>query len=544
MTSEQKTRSFFAWGNIEDALTSQERAMFDAAMQATASAGAYKEIVFPKVEDYDLAAPRFQPPAGLDSVLTAAPEERLRHARGRSYEDLARMMMRDGGDQPDYVAYPETEDHVSAVLDFAASNNVAVVPFGGGSSVCGGVDAGVGDSHSGVISLDMTRMNRILEVDRTSRAARIQSGILGPDLEEALRPQGLTLRHFPQSFEFSTLGGWIATRAGGHYATLYTHIDDFVESARMITPSGAWESRRLPGSGAGPSPDRMVLGSEGIFGVVTEAWMRLQDRPKYRGSASIFFATMEAAGECARALTQSGLFPTNCRILDGNEARLNMVGDGSQCVLILGFESADHPVDAWLTRGLEIAADHGGDYDKAKAEKSLQKEASGNKEGAAGAWRNAFIRGPYIRDHLIQSGVIVDTFETSITWDRFDAFYDDVIAQTKDAIRRVAKLDADVNCRLTHVYPDGAAPYFTYVFRGTGDADYASCIAKWRDIKAATNEIVIKNGGTVTHHHAVGRDHRSGYEAQTPDLYRSALRAMKRDLDPNNTLNPGVLIDA
>jgi len=540
---QNKTRSFYSWGNVEDALSKDERAMFDQVMQGTTAGGAYKAISLPKIEEYDLEAPRFATPCALQEILTDAPEERVRHARGRSYEDAVRLLMRDATGAPDYVAYPETEDQVSAVLEWASSNNAAVVPYGGGSSVCKGVDTEVDDSHSGVISLDMARFDKVLEVDKTSRAARIQGGMLGPDLEEALRPHDLTLRHFPQSFEFSTLGGWIVTRAGGHYATLYTHIDEFVESTRIITPSGLWESRRLPGSGAGPSPDRMVLGSEGIFGVLTEAWMRIQDRPKFRGSASVFFDTMEQAGRCARAVAQSGLFPTNCRILDRNEARLNMVGDGTKVVLILGFESADHPVDPWLTRGLEIVEDHGGVFDQEKAEKSLEPESTENREGAAGKWRNSFIRGPYIRDHLIQSGVIVDTFETSTTWDRFDEFYQAVIAQTKDAIRRITNSEADMNCRLTHVYPDGAAPYFTYAFRGTSDADFASCRSKWIDIKAATNEIVVKNGGTVTHHHAVGRDHRSGYDVQTPDLYREALKASKRRLDPKNVLNPGVLID-
>ena len=191
---------------------------------------------------------------------------------------------------------------------------------GGGSSVVGGVEPAVGDGFAGTISLDLKGLDRVLEVDRASRAARIQGGILGPALETVLKPHDLTLRHFPQSFECSTLGGWIATRSGGHYATLYTHIDDFVEGLRVVTPTGLLETRRLPGSGAGPSPDRMLIGSEGILGVITEAWMRLQDRPTFRASASVSFDDFAAGAAAARAIAQAGLFPANCRLLDPGEA--------------------------------------------------------------------------------------------------------------------------------------------------------------------------------------------------------------------------------
>ncbi len=537
-TRNGKTRSFYAWGYVEDAYSPDEAKASGVGAQDVPAC-----VSTPRPDDYDLAAPRFAKPSALADVFTDDPAERLRHSRGRSYEDLVRMLMRDATGAPDYVAYPETEEQIAALFDWAAGADVALVPYGGGSSVCRGVDTEVSGDHAGVVSLDMERFDRIVEIDRKSRAARMQGGLLGPALEEGLRPHDLTLRYFPQSFEFSTLGGWIATRGGGHYATLYTHIDDLVESVRMVTPSGVWESRRLPGSGAGPSPDRIVIGSEGILGVITEAWMRLQDRPKFRGSASVFFETMKAAADCVRALTQSALYPTNCRILDPNEARTNRVGDGTQAVLVLGFESADHPVDAWMRRALELVEDHAGRYDEAAVERSLSGESAEHRTGAAGQWRSSFIRAPYMRDYLIQRGAVVDTFETSITWDRFDDFYRDVVDQTRAAAKSAAGHEVDVSCRLTHVYPDGAAPYFTYTFRGTENGNLESCLSQWREIKAATNEIVVGNGGTVTHHHAVGRDHRSGYEKQTPELYRSALRAVKRDLDPRGVLNPGVLID-
>ena len=240
---------------------------------------------------------------------------------------------------------------MAAVLAWAADAGAAVIPFGGGSSVVGGVEPAVGDGFAGTISLDLKGLDRVLEVDRTSRAARIQGGILGPALEAALKPHDLTLRHFPQSFECSTLGGWIATRSGGHFATLYTHIDDFVESLRVVTPAGIMESRRLPGSGAGPSPDRLMIGSEGALGVITEAWMRLQDRPTFRAGAAVAFDDFLAGAHAVRAVGQAGLFPSNLRLVDAAECAANGVNDGSFALLVLAFELADHPVDAWQAEG-------------------------------------------------------------------------------------------------------------------------------------------------------------------------------------------------
>ena len=206
----------------------------------------------------------------------------------------------------------------------------------------------------------MRRLNRVLEVDPTSRAARIQAGILGPAIEAALKPHGFALRHYPQSFEFSTLGGWIATRSGGHFATLYTHIDDLVESLRTITPAGVMESRRLPGSGAGPSPDRMMIGSEGALGVITEAWMRLQGRPRFRADAVFGFPDFFAAARAVRAASQAGLYPSNLRVIDNHEAGAYGVNAYEESLLVLAFESADHPVDAWMARAVELMADNGG----------------------------------------------------------------------------------------------------------------------------------------------------------------------------------------
>jgi alkyldihydroxyacetonephosphate synthase len=373
-------------------------------------------------------------------------------------------------------------------------------------------------------------------VDTISRAARIEAGIYGPALDNALKPYKLTMRHYPQSYEFSTLGGWIATRGGGHYATLYTHIDDFVESLRVVTPQGISESFRLPGSGAGPSPDRMWIGSEGILGIITSAWMRLQDRPVYRANASITFKDFIQAANAVRAISQAALFPANVRILDANEALNNTVADGRHAVMVLGFESADHPVDAWMARALECVRDHGGEVSHGAG--TTTDDASVSRQGAAGAWRDAFIRMPYYVNASTCFGLIRETFETAITWDRFPEFHRQVMHATQDVINRVCG-QGMVTCRFTHAYPDGPAPYYSVL--GLGKP--GSQLQMMAEIKHAASEMLIRLGGTITHHHAVGRYHRPWYDRQRPELFAQALRATKKALDPAGILNPGVLVD-
>jgi alkyldihydroxyacetonephosphate synthase len=386
------------------------------------------------------------------------------------------------------------------------------------------------------VSIDLTRLDRVVEIDRVSRAARIQAGALGPVLEDQLRPHGYTLRHFPQSFEFSTLGGWLATRSGGHYASVYTHIDDLVESMRVVTPSGTIESRRLPGSGAGPAPDRLFLGSEGSLGVITEAWMRIQDRPRFKGSAGVRFAELTDGVEATRAVAQSGLFPTNCRLLDATEAMTGAGVDDGSALLVLGFESADHPVDEWISRAVELGRDHGGTVPDGVTVTGPD-QTGAERDGAVGAWRSSFLRAPYGRDALVRMSVVVETFETACTWDRFPALHAAVTTTVEDALARICG-GGWVTCRFTHVYPDGVAPYFSVVAPGRAGSE----VAQWDEIKAAVSDALIANGATITHHHAVGRDHDRWYREQRPPGFGDVLSAAKTVLDPAGILNPGVIV--
>ncbi len=489
------------------------------------------------LEDVRLRPSRLRPPPALAGICHTDDYERASHALGKSYRDVVRGFRGQFDHPPDVVAHPRDEEDLAAVLEWAADAEAAAIPFGGGTSVVGGVEYR-GDGPS--VTIDLRALDRVLEVDETSHAARIQGGATGPRLQEQLRGHGLTLRHFPQSFEYSTLGGWIATRAGGHFATLWTHIDDLVESVRALTPSGEWESRRLPGSGAGPSPDRMLIGSEGTLGVITEAWVRVHARPGFRASAGVGFESFSAGAEAVRALAQSGLHPSNCRLLDPGEAALTGADSDGRALLVLGFESSDHPLGAWLSRGLELCADHGG---TPTGESRLRAPNDGGdhpRGDAEGAWRDAFLQAPYIRDTMVAAGIISETFETAITWDRFESF---VATVRRTAERAVAQAcgngPALVTCRLTHAYPDGAAPYFTVL----APARRGSELEQWDQIKAAVSEAIEAAGGTITHHHAVGRDHRPWYDRQRPEPFAAALRAAKAAVDPAGILNPGVLLD-
>jgi alkyldihydroxyacetonephosphate synthase len=493
----------------------------------------------PRLEDVQLPKPRTAPPDSLAELCSTSDFDRAGHTYGKSYRDTVRGARGDFEPAPDFVAFPRDEDDVVALLDWCAGARVAAIPYGGGSSVVGGVEARDCGDYRGVASIDLGGLSQVLEIDRSSRAARIQAGIYGPALEDALRPHGLTLRHFPQSFEFSTLGGWIATRSGGHYATLYTHIDDFVESLRVVTPTGVIASRRLPGSGAGPSPDRLFIGSEGALGIITEAWMRLQDRPSFRASASVPFSGDDGflrGAQAVRALSQSALYPTNCRLLSPFEALTAGAGDGSAAILVLGFESADHALDAWMQRALELCRDGGGEVPPGAG--ATRTDSGATREGAAGAWRNAFLNAPYLRDVLVRAAVISETFETAITWDRFESFHAEVTRSVEDAVLRVCG-GGNVACRFTHVYPDGPAPYYTVLAPGRRGSE----LEQWAEIKAAAGEALVRCGGTITHHHAVGRDHRPWYDQQRPEGFARALAAAKAELDPAGVLNPGVLID-
>lgn len=533
MAARKERRSFWTWGYVSDEPSEAERAA--AAQNLAARLGeAVTPPPVPDIADIELPPARIAVPSKLQGWAGTDHADRVIHTYGGHPLELLAALRGNFINPPDAVAHPRSEDELEATLGWCDENGYAAIPYGGGTSVVWGVN--VPHDSGAAVTIDLDNLNGVLEIDEVSRAGRFQAGILGPDLEAALRPLGLSLRHFPQSFPWSTVGGWVATRSGGHYATNHTHIDDFVESTRMLSPAGWSESRRLPGSGAGPSPDRLVIGSEGTLGIISECWLRLQKRPSYRATAGVIYPTWAAGCTAVRHIVQAKLWPANLRILDPVEACNNAGLDGTQSLVIIGFESSDVPQRANIEAAVAIAREFGGVIaDENIVVDDGQGNATGH-EGPVGAWRNAFIG---VNAGLTSGlGLLADTFETAITWDKWPAFD----AAVRDRVGRVLKETMGdsmmLSCRFTHVYTDGPAPYYSF----SGVAPRGGEHEIWRQIKDEAIAAVVESGGTVTHHHAVGRMHAQGWAEQRPALFGEVLKNVKQTLDPNGILNPGVLL--
>ena len=519
-------RNHAGWGEREHALRAGERESLASLLEMALGARAtYQEAV-------PLSGVHMPPsrlghlPPPLAAITVADTASRALHSYGRSFPELVRARAGDFSDAVDGALFPESEADVVEVLDFARRSGAAVVPYGGGSSVVGGIGPVPRSEYPLVLALDTARLAGVADVDLHNQTARLGAGLLGPALEDALRPHGLTLRHFPQSFEFSSLGGWIATRSGGHFAVGTTHIEDFVASLTMVAPSGVLRTRPLPASGAGPALERLLAGSEGTFGVITEATMKLAPRPRYRASASVVFASLAEALDGLAAVVRSRLNPSNCRVLDENESL--RTGLGAQVRMLLAFESPNVPVEAPLAQGLSLLADHGG---------RREEEAAGERSLAGERWRSSFIRAPYFADAIIGMGLVVETFESAVGYTGFERLDQEVRASIARVVaRRAAR--AMVSCRVTHAYSDGLAPYYTVI----ATPGSATPLSFWRELKEAATRAFVDGGGAVTHHHGVGRYHRAAFEETIGQQGREALGALRRHFDPGAIMNPGVLL--
>jgi alkyldihydroxyacetonephosphate synthase len=423
---------------------------------------------------------------------------------------------------PDVVARPRDERDGRGGARVVRRAGAACIPYGGGSSVVGGVTPAV---DGPAVSLDLAALGGCSRSTR-SRAPRASRPARSARARDQLAEHGLTLRHFPQSFEFSTLGGWVATARAGtsprSRRTSTTSSRRCVRSARSACGSRGGCPARAPG----PSPDRLLLGSEGILGVITEAWVRVRPRPTFKQAAGVTFGSFLEGAACVRALSQSGLRPANCRLIDATEAGYTGAGDGSRAVLVLGFESADHDVGAPMARAVAIAREHGGEVEE-------RDDASG---GAVGSWRGAFLRAPYLRDTFVAIGILSETFETAITWERFEGFHEQVLG----AVREAAGERALVSCRFTHVYPDGPAPYYTVL----APARRGEEVEQWAEIKAAASGALIAGG---RHDHAPPRGRPRPPPLVRPQPPRPVRRGLRggegRARTPAGILNPRVLPD-
>jgi alkyldihydroxyacetonephosphate synthase len=465
---------------------------------------------------------------------------RILHAAGRGYPDLVRLRSGLGEPAPDAVLYPGGDQEVRAVLDLCASERIAVVPFGGGTSVVGGVEP-LRNSHDAVISLDLARMTAITNIDERSLTASLGPGLRGPRVEQGLARHGLTLGHFPQSFEYATVGGWVATRSAGQASTGYGSIEKLVAGLRLVAPTGAIDLPPIPATAAGPGLRQFIVGSEGVLGVITEATLRLRPRPVERRYEGWMFHGFEEGVETFRALEQREVIPDVARLLDENETRLSLTlagggslrgrlgrqyvdlrGYRSGCLAILGFEGEHADVRRRRALAERIVRKGGG-------------LALGASPGRA--WERDRYAGPYLRDALLDHGVMAETLETAHQWSGLIALHRAV----RDAIEHALAARGTpglVMCHVSHLYPNGASLYFTFLARQQEGAE----LEQWRVVKTAASEAIVEAGGTITHHHAIGRDHAPWMRAEVGELGVQLLRSAKASLDPAGILNPGKLL--
>lgn len=535
----QRRMSYWGWGYADKFPDKQARSQLGQMVEAILKIK--PQALLEPTEEHAINIPearRLHIPSSLAHCFHTDDATRLRHSKGRAYPDIVNGFYGRFDHCPDAVITPHTAEEVFDLLDWATEQRVAVVPYGGGTSVVGGVNTEHFEGTNGTVTLSTRELTGILNLDAVSGLAHIQAGTFGPEIETQLAHLGLTLRHYPQSFEFSTLGGWIATRAGGHFATLYTHIDDLVASTRMICPSGMWRTWTLPGSGAGPSPDRIAIGSEGSLGVITSAWMRVRKRPRFKAKANILFDNYTEAVAATRTLAQSGLHPTNCRLLDKREAMLNQVVTEPKNVLLIGFESHWHDCKALIELAMQCIEPFGGQCPEGYI---LTDEQATDKQdvNVAQRWKQAFFDGPYMQSTLVSMGILADTFETCCRWDRFEEMHATIIKTMREAMFRITGHKGMISCRFTHVYPDGPAPYYTYIVPTAPGRE----LEHWQELKQAASEVLMKYEATITHHHAVGRIHMPWYRHQRPDDMPNVWSSVKYSLDPHGIMNPGVLID-
>jgi alkyldihydroxyacetonephosphate synthase len=469
--------------------------------------------------------------AVLDALRAACPRvetddvARLTHAAGKSTVDLLRLRAGQVSGAPDAVARPASHEEVAALLTVCGRHHVAVVPFGGGTSVVGGLDA-QREGFAGVLALDLAGLDRLVRVDPVSRTATFEAGVRAPRAEQLLAAEGFTLGHFPQSFEYATLGGFAATRSSGQASAGYGRFDRIVVGLRAATPVGTLDLGRAPESAAGPDLRQLLLGSEGAFGVITELTLRVRPAPVAHRYAGWTFPSFTDGARALRALAQDGPLPAVLRLSDEAETAINAAagsgadGDGG-CLAVVGFEGTTAEIEAGAGAASQRLTELGG---------TSLGEAPGEQ------WRAGRFRAPYLRDALLDAGALAETLETATFWDRLPETY----AAVRDAL--VETLSAAgtpplVLCHISHVYETGASLYFTVVAAQAEDP-----IAQWGAAKAAASEAIAATGATITHHHGVGRDHKPWYAREIGPAGVAALRGVKESLDPYGILNPGVLL--
>ncbi|MEB3063530.1 FAD-binding oxidoreductase [Mycolicibacter sp. MYC101] len=521
-----------AWGDPAAAkpLSDGIRSLLKAALGVDGTAAAEPDPGQVRLRPSSLAEPHRQALAGIvgEQCCRADDHGRLLRAGGKSTLDLLRRNGSGVQDAPDAVLLPGTDDEVAAILDYCSRHGIAVVPFGGGTSVVGGLDPIRGDFEA-VISLDLRRFDELHSLDEVSGEAELGAGVTGPEAERLLGERGFSLGHFPQSFQFATIGGFAATRSSGQDSAGYGRFDDMVRGLRAITPAGVLDVGRAPGSAAGPDLRQLLLGSEGLFGIITRVRVRVHPVPATTRYEAWSFPDFTTGAAALRAITQTGTGATVVRLSDEAETGVNLASTeqiGEQqitggCLAITLFEGTAEHTDARHAETRALLAANGGT--------SLGEEP-------ARAWEHGRFGAPYLRDSLLAAGALCETLETATDWSNVPALKAAVTEALTAALADTGT-PALVMCHISHVYPTGASLYFTVVAGQRGNP-----IEQWRAAKTAASEAIMRTGGTITHHHAVGADHRPWMRDEVGELGVQVLRAVKATLDPAGILNPGKLI--
>ncbi|MFM9861984.1 MAG: FAD-binding oxidoreductase [Micropepsaceae bacterium] len=547
MPVDRKDTRWNGWGSVKAHNPLEGREAAFSWMAEALGTGALPHTSAKALEEISIGTPRLGAKrAALAAIVEVRDDtyERASHARGKSYSDLLKLRAGDLSDAPDAVVYPKTSDEVVRVLAWASAERVAVVPFAGGSSVVGGL-TGSAPGFDAVIALDLTAMNKFVSIDKTSLTATAEAGIYGVDFEAALNAQGFKHGHHPQSFEFSTLGGWIAASGAGQQSNAYGRAGDWFAGATVATAKGLWQLPALPASAAGPDLRALMVGSEGAFGVITEATVRIHAVPKASDYAAYLFPDFASGAEAVRRMVQAELPTATMRLSDADEtfffqafgkagaaptlkdklqARyLSARGMGSKpCAMILGFEGEQDRVDYGVGAARKIIRACGG---------------IGVGKSLANRWYQGRFHGPYSRDPMMDRGLGVDTLETATTWSNIDTLWK-AVRGALDAAMRTKSGHGIVLAHISHAYHDGASLYFTYVW----PRDLADPVGQWRAVKGAASDALVAAGGTITHHHGVGEDHLPWLEAEKGATGIGVLKAVKRELDPAGVMNPGKMV--
>jgi alkyldihydroxyacetonephosphate synthase len=474
---------------------------------------------------------------------TLEPQERLLHARGQSLPDWVALRAGRIGTFPDGVAYPADSSEVQALLRLAQQQGMRLIPYGGGTSVAGHINPLPGPEP--VLTVDLTRLARLLALDETSRLATVEAGIRGPALEAELRSRGYTLGHFPQSFDYSTLGGWIATRSSGQQSYYYGRIEQLFAGGEVETLHGRWVLPPLPASAAGPDLRHLVLGSEGRFGVITQAVVRVQPVAERESFYGIFFPNWTAGEAAVRALAQSGVQASMLRLSDAVETDVTLALSGQERLV------------AWAERGLRafgfgperclLLAGVTGSAGRAAHERRALFDAARAWRGLptgtliGNVWRKGRFRAPLLRNTLWEHGYALDTLETALPWHGVSTAIQALTRGLRDGLQAEGERVLAF-AHVSHVYPDGASLYVTYLFRRASDPDVT--LRRWEGLKALASRAVVAHGGTISHQHGVGLDHRAYLAAEKGEIGLAVMEAVRRALDPDERLNPGKLIPA